>query len=74
MATFVGKMGAARCDARNCTRKLIFAKDYHHSRAFSRKLETVDNSRNFSFAYYSRYTVCHLEFQFLKISLAENIK
>ena len=44
MATFVGKMGVARGDARNCTRKLIFAKDYHHSRTFSRELETVDNS------------------------------
>jgi len=55
MATFIGKMGVARGDVRNC---FVFARpDYHHLRMFSRELEKVDNSRKFSFVDYSRYTV-----------------
>ena len=57
MAIFVGKMGVACGDVRNCTRKLIFSKDYHHSQTFSRELGTVDNLRKFSFVDYSYYTV-----------------
>jgi len=56
------KTGVARGDVCNCTRKLIFEEDYHHSRMFSRELETVDNSQKFSFANYSRYTVCLVYF------------
>jgi len=38
----------------------LFVKGYHHSRTFSRELEKVANSRTFSFADYSRYTVCYV--------------
>ena len=54
MATFVGKMGMASGDI---PESYIFVKGYHHSRTFSRELEKVANSRTFSFADYSRYTV-----------------
>ena len=57
MATFVGKMGVASGDIGNCTRKLYIREGLSHSRTFSRELEKVANSRTFSFADYSRYTV-----------------
>ena len=66
MATFVGKWVwhvAGHCkaviDRIIVTESFIFANEYHHSRTFSRELKKVDNSRNFSLADYSRYTVLH---------------
>ena len=55
MATFARKIDVA-CSG-IVLESFIFAKDYHHSRMFSRELEEVNNSQKFSFADYSCYTV-----------------
>ena len=56
MANFVGKLGVAQGDI--VPESFIFAKDNHHLQTFPHELEKVDNPQIFSFADYSRYTVC----------------
>ena len=44
----------------------IFVKGYHHSRTFFRESEKVADSRTFSFADYSRYTVYRRDRNYLR--------